>query len=235
MGGKTSLGPDCETPWLRTRNARQSINIAQKAKYELIQIQKKCGGPSLTQPNPTAMEENETPIEATPDMLSNHLPGAPLRSVCAVLNANASTLTDITTNNREIGRKFKGPLTSGETPISPNAPSARPCSDRSQELPLPEVPRPAVIALAPAKSASMLISQTVSGSANLRKVSDPSGFSIRRFAAAHIASRMPHKASSHQMLLSARNKMHLLNLFRREVRCVHHEAVLKLSSMEARN
>src|SRR5260370_6766992 len=136
------------------------MNIAHRPKYELIQIQKKCG-PSLTQPNPTAMKDNAKPMEAAPDTLRNHLSAPPLRSVCAVPNANAPTLTAITTKSREIGRKLRGPLTSGETPISPNAPSARPCSDISQELPLPEFHTPTVIAQAPDTTASTLMSQTL--------------------------------------------------------------------------
>src|SRR5579872_3284015 len=182
------------------------MNIAYNPKYELIQIQKDCGGPSQSQPNPTATKENAKPIEVAPETLENHLSAA-LRSVCAARNANAPTLTAISTKSRETGRKLKGPLTSGEMPIRPNVPSARPCKDRSQELPLPEFHRPTTMAQAPATSASMLISQTVFGSANLRRVGDPSGCSIRRFMAAHIASRMPHRARSHQILLSARNKM----------------------------
>jgi len=47
-------------------------------------------------------------------------------------------LTAITTNSRETGRKLSGPLTSGETPMSPNAPSATPCSAKSHELSRPE-------------------------------------------------------------------------------------------------
>src|SRR6516165_5792662 len=128
------------------------MNIAHNPKYELIQIQKECGDPSLTQPNPTAMKESAKPSEAAPDTLKNHLSDAPGRSVCAVPNANAPTQTAINTKSREIGRKLRGPLTSGETPINPNAPSARPCSDKSQELPLPEFHRPAVIVQAPATS-----------------------------------------------------------------------------------
>ena len=53
------------------------MNIAHKPKYELIQIQKECGGPSLTQPNPTAMKVKAKAIEAAPDTLKNHLSGAP--------------------------------------------------------------------------------------------------------------------------------------------------------------
>src|SRR5580704_18238834 len=113
------------------------MNIAHKPKYELIQIQKECGGPSLTQPSPTAMKENAKPMEAAPETFKNHLSGPSLRGVRAVPNANAPTLTAISTKSREIGRKLRGPLTSGEMPISPNAPSARPCSDKSQELLLP--------------------------------------------------------------------------------------------------
>ena len=79
------------------------MNTAHKPKYELIQIQNKCGGPSLSQPNPTAMKENAKPIEATPNRIKNHLSGAPLRSVCEAPNANAPTLTDISTKSREIG------------------------------------------------------------------------------------------------------------------------------------
>ena len=150
------------------------MNIAHRLKYELIQIQKECG-PSLTQPNPTALKENAKPMEAASDTPRNHLSGPPLRGVGAVRNANAPTPTAISTKSREIGGKLRGPLISGETPISPNAPSARPCSESSQELPLPEFHTPAVIAHAPATSASMLISQTAFGNANLRRLSDPSG------------------------------------------------------------
>jgi hypothetical protein len=170
------------------------------------------------------MKENAKPMEAAPETFRNHLSGPPLRGVRAAPNANAPTLTAISTKSREIGRKLRGPLTSGEMPISPNAPSARPCNDRGQELRLQEFHTPAVIAHAPATIASMLISQTAFGNANLRKLSDPSGFRIRKFKAAHIASAMPHRASSHQILLSARNKMHLPSLFKGEERCVHHSA-----------
>src|SRR5579862_9711929 len=145
------------------------MNIAHKQKYELIQIQKECGGPSPTQPNATAMKARAKPMEATPETLKNHLSGA-LRSVCAARKANEATLTAISTKSMETGRKLRGPLTSGEMPISPYAPIARPCKDRSQELPLPEFHRPAMMAQAPATSASMLISQTVFGSANRRRV-----------------------------------------------------------------
>jgi hypothetical protein len=153
------------------------MNIAHSAKYELIPIQKERGGPSLTQPNPTAMKESAKPIEAAPDTLKNHLAGAPLCSVCAAPKANAPTLTAISTKSKEIGRKRKGPRTSGDTPISPNAPSARPCSDRSQVLRLPEFHRPAVIAQAPARNASMLISQSAFREANPR---NPTGSTIKR-------------------------------------------------------
>src|SRR4051812_26661165 len=136
------------------------MDVANKPKSELIQIQNECGGPSLTQPNPTAMKESAKPSETAPDTVKNHRSGAPLCGVRAVPNANAPTLTAITTKSREIGRKLRGPLTSGETPISPNAPRAKPCSDRSQELPLPEFQKPAAIAHAPATNASMLMSQT---------------------------------------------------------------------------
>jgi hypothetical protein len=186
------------------------MNIAHNPKYELIQIQKERGCTSLTQPNPTAIKENAKPSEAAPDTLKNHLSDVPLLSVCAVPNANAPTQTAINTKSNEIGRKLRGPLTRGETPINPNVPSARPCSDRSHELALPEAHRPAVTAHAPATSASMLISQIVSGGANLRRVSEPAGFSMRRFMAAQIASMMPHNASSHQVLASVPIKMHLL-------------------------
>ena len=113
------------------------MNIAHKPKYELIQIQKRWGGPSLTQPNATAMKANAKPSEAAPEILKNHLSEAP-RSVCAPRNANAPTLTAISTKSRETGRKLKGPLTSGAImPISPYEPSPRPCKDRSHELPAP--------------------------------------------------------------------------------------------------
>jgi hypothetical protein len=58
---------------LRMRHAKVSINIAQNAKYEVIQIQRVCGGFSLIQPNPTAMKENAKPTEAAPDTLKNQL------------------------------------------------------------------------------------------------------------------------------------------------------------------
>jgi hypothetical protein len=135
------------------------------------------------------MKEHAKPSEAAAEAVKNHRFGAPL-SLCAVPNANAPTLTAINTKRREIGRKPRGLLTSGERPISPNAPSARPCSERSQELPLPEFHRPAVMAQAPAASASTLMSQ----------MEFASGFNISRFIAADIASRMPHKASNHQPL-----------------------------------
>ena len=72
------------------------------------------------------MKESAKPIEAAPETLKNHLSEAPLRSVRATRNANAPTLTAISTKSKEIGRKLRGPLTSGEMPISPNAASARP-------------------------------------------------------------------------------------------------------------
>ena len=50
------------------------MNIAHSPKYEHIQIQKKCGGLSLS-PNPTAMKENAKPSEAAPVTLKNHLSG----------------------------------------------------------------------------------------------------------------------------------------------------------------
>src|SRR5258706_13260683 len=117
------------------------MNIAHKPKYELIQIQNECGGPSLTQPKPTAMKESAKPSETAPDTLKNHLSGTPLCGVRVLRQANAQTLTAITTKSRETGRKLTGPLTSGETPIRPNAPSATPCRHISQELPRPEVQR----------------------------------------------------------------------------------------------
>src|SRR5215467_5424786 len=102
------------------------MNTAHNAKYELIQIQKECGGPSLTHPNPTAMNDSANPSEAAPETRKNHLSDVPIRSVCAVPNANAPTETAINTKSREIGRKLSWPLTSGETPINPKQPSARP-------------------------------------------------------------------------------------------------------------
>src|SRR5258708_29797252 len=111
------------------------MNIAHKPKYELIQIQNEGGGTSLSQPKPTARKESAKPSESVPDTVKNHLSGTPLCGARAVRNANAPTLTAISTKSREIGRKLRGPLTSGESPISPKAPSATPCSDRSHELP----------------------------------------------------------------------------------------------------
>src|SRR5579871_6411335 len=108
------------------------MNIAHKKKYELIQLQN-SGGSSLIRPNPTIMKEKAKAIEASPDRRKNHRSGPQLRTVCAVASANAPTLPAITTKSRETGRKLRGPLTRGDKPISPNAPSARPCSETSQE------------------------------------------------------------------------------------------------------
>src|SRR4051794_18578408 len=153
------------------------------------------------------MKENAKQMEAVADSLRNHLSGPPIRSLCAFRNANAPMLRAISTKSREIGRKLSGPRTSGETPISPNAPSARPCSDSSHALPRPEFHTPAMIAHAPATIASALISQAV--------FRDAFTSSIRRFNTAIIASAIPHNARSHQILRSIWNTTHL---------CVHHTA-----------
>ena len=110
------------------------MNIPHRPKYELIQIQKECGGPSLTQPNPTAMKEQAKPMEAAPDTLRNHLSGAPLRSVCAVAKANAPTLTAITTKSREIGRKLSSPCQNLDFPERRNLVGFGPHSVGKEDL-----------------------------------------------------------------------------------------------------
>ena len=139
---------------------------------------------------------------------------APRPGGCAVLSANTPMLAAMTTNNRETGRKLRGPRTSGERAISPNVASPSPCNDNSQERFLPEFQNPAAIAQTPAATASRPISPTASrsptapGSPNLPKPSDPS--SIKRLMAALATSRTPQSASSHQVWLRVRIKMHPL-------------------------
>jgi hypothetical protein len=55
---------------------------------------------------------------------------------------------------------------------------------------------------APASNASIPRFTIVPLSANVRKVTDPSGPGIKRFVTEYIASRMPHNASNHQFLIS---------------------------------
>jgi hypothetical protein len=103
-------------------------------------------------------------------------------------------LTAITTIKSAIVRKAIG-LVAPRVTNSPNEQQARPFSNSSQELPFLELKMLAATVQAPAPSASM------PNSAIVFLLFDTSGLAIKKIMTENIASRTPHNASSHQLLI----------------------------------
>jgi hypothetical protein len=110
-------------------------------------------------------------------------------------------LTAITTIKSAIVRKAIG-LVAPRVTNSPNEQQARPFSNSSQELPFLELKMLAATVQAPAPSGSMPNSAIVFLlCTNVSRIRDTSGLAIKKIMTENIASKTPHNASSHQLLI----------------------------------